>query len=267
MSDAVGQRPKAQIGRIIVITGASSGIGKALALRYAREAEVLALIGRDRGRLQAVADECGKLCATVRMGLLDVRNRAGMMRWLDDLDRSTPIDLVIANAGLMTGTPHGGEIEPADAGYAAIETNVLGVLNTIQAVLPAMMSRRRGQIAIIGSLAGFIPLPDCPSYCASKSAVLSYGLSLRTLLSPYGIGVSVVCPGHVTTPMTARESGRKPFEMPAEKAADLIVAGLRRNRSVIAFPLFYGLATRLHGLLPDRLRSWLLAGSRFTVSD
>ena len=258
---------KTQNIRTIVITGASSGIGKALALRYAREGTILALIGRDQGRLQAVADECGRLGASVRVGLLDVRDRAAIMRWLDDLDRSSPVDLIIANAGLMAGTPPGGEIEPANAGYAVIETNILGVLNTIQPLLPAMMSRRRGQIAIIGSLAGFIPLPDSPSYCASKSAVLSYGLSLRALLSPYGIGVSVVCPGHVTTPMTARESGRKPFEMTPERAAGVIVAGLGRNRSVIAFPFFYALSARLHGLLPDRLRRWLLARSRFTVSD
>ena len=267
MRDTGGQQAKDKYPRAIVITGASSGIGKALAIRYATGNAILALIGRDQVRLQAVADECCSLGASVRVGLLDVRDRLAMMRWLGDLDRSNPIDLVFANAGLMAGTPPGGEIEPADAGHAVVETNVLGVLNTIQPLLPSMMVRRRGQIAIVGSLAGFIGLPDCPSYSASKSAVLSYGLSLRALLSPYGIGVSVVCPGHVTTPMTLRESGRKPFEMTPERAVEVIVSGLRRNRSVIAFPFFYAQAARLHGLLPDRLRRWLLGYGRFTVSN
>jgi short-subunit dehydrogenase len=267
MHDTGGLQPKKQNARTIVITGASSGIGKALALRYALEGGTLALMGRDQARLETVANECRKLGASVRMGLLDVRNRTAMMRWLDDLDRSNPVDLAVANAGLMAGTPPNGEIEPPGAAYSVIETNVLGVLNTIQPLLPSMMSRRSGQIVIISSVAGFIPLPDCPSYSASKSAVLSYGLSLRTLLSPYGIGVSVVCPGYITTPMTLRESGHKPFEMPPEKAVDAIVAGLRRNRSVIAFPFMFALATRLHGLLPDYLRSRLLAGARFTVSE
>jgi short-subunit dehydrogenase len=255
------------MARTIVITGASSGIGKALALHYARERGALALLGRDEERLQAVAEECRKLGAGVRTALLDVRDRPGMARWLDELDRANQVDLVIANAGLMAGTPPSGEIEPADAGHAVIDTNVLGVLNTVQPLLSPMMARRRGQIAIIGSIAGFIPLPDCPSYSASKSAVLAYGLSLRALVGPHGIGVSVVCPGYVSTPMMSRESGRKPFVMPPERAAELIAAGLVRNRAVIAFPFFYALATRLHGLLPDRIRRLLLARSRFTVAD
>jgi short-subunit dehydrogenase len=254
--------------RTVLITGASSGIGKALAFHYAREGSTLALLGRDQSRLTMVAEECSKLGGSVaRINSLDVRNRAEMSSWIRDFDETTPVDLVIANAGVMAGTPPGGEIEPADAGYAVVETNVLGVLNTIQPLLPAMVSRQKGQIAIIGSIAGFIPLPDSPSYCASKSAVLNYGQSLRALLAPYDIGVSVVCPGYVTTPMAARESSRKPFVMSSERAAGLIVAGLKRNRAVIAFPFFFALATRLHGSLPDRIRRLLLSGYRFTVEN
>ena len=267
MGELTDLRPDYPIFRTIVITGASSGIGKALALRYARPENVLALIGRDQQRLSAVGQECSSRGATVRIGAIDVRDRVGLASWLTDLDRSTSVDLVIANAGLMAGTPPDGHIEPAESGYAVLETNVLGVINTIQPLLPAMMSRRRGQIAVVGSVAGYIPLPDCPSYSASKSAAMTYGLSLRALLMQHGIRVSVVCPGYVTTPMSARESGRKPFEISPQKAADLIVAGLERNRAVIAFPFFFALATRLHGLLPDRLRRWLSSGSRFTVAD
>jgi short-subunit dehydrogenase len=251
----------------IIITGASSGIGRALALHYARTKASLALTGRDRERLDTVAAECAGAGAMVRTAVLDVRDRAGLARWIAALDCETPVDLVIANAGVMTGTPPGDEIEPADAGYAAVEANVLGVLNTVQPLLGPMMARRRGQVAIVSSLAGLIALPDSPSYCASKSAVLAYGRSLRALLTPYGVGVSVICPGYVTTPMLLRERGRKPFTMSAERAAVIIASGLARNKAVIAFPALLAWATRLHGVLPEWLQRKILARSRFTVGD
>lgn len=257
----------APIPGTVVITGASSGIGQALALRYARDRATIGLIGRDQARLQNVAAECRSRGANVRSGEIDVRDRPELMRWLEAFDTATPIDLLIANAGVMEGTPPGGQIEPPDAAYTLIQTNVLGTLNTVQPLLPKMMARGRGQIAIVSSIAGFIPLPNSPSYCASKAAVLNYGLALRALLHPYGIGVSVICPGYVTTPMMLRESGPKPFAVPADKAADLICRGLDRNQAVIAFPFFFALVTRIGGLLPDRLRRWTMRPFRFTVSE
>jgi short-subunit dehydrogenase len=251
--------------RTILITGASSGIGRALALHYARNGGRLALFGRDSGRLEAVAGECRKLGADVSIYAVDVRNRTEMMARIAALDAATPVDLVIANAGTMAGTPPGGALEPAEAGYRVIETNVSGVFNTIQPLLGPMMVRRKGQLAIVSSIAAFVPLPDSPSYCASKSAVLAYGLSLRSLLKPYGIGVSVICPGYVATPMTLRECGPKPFVLKPERAADLIVAGLARNQPVIAFPRMFALATRLHGMLPDTMRRWVSSKFRFSV--
>lgn len=251
----------------VLITGASSGIGKALALHYAKQGSALALIGRDRARLDSTAEECRRLGANAHSALIDVRRREAMAEWIGAIDRASPIDLVFANAGLMAGTPADGHIEPADAGHGVIETNVLGVLNTVQPLLPAMMARGRGQIAIVSSIAAFIPLPDSPSYCASKSAVLAYGLSLRAALTSHGIAVSVICPGYVTTPMMLRESGPKPFVMPPERAVARIVTGLKRNRPVIAFPFLFALATRMHGLLPDRLRRFILRGTRFTVAE
>jgi short-subunit dehydrogenase len=257
----------APIPGTVVITGASSGIGQALALRYARAGATIGLIGRDQTRLQNVAAECQRRGANVRSGEIDVRDRPELTRWLEAFDTATPIDLLIANAGVMEGTPPGGKIEPPDAAYALIQTNVLGTLNTVQPLLPKMMARGRGQIAIVSSIAGFIPLPDSPSYCASKAAVLNYGLALRALLHPYGIGVSVICPGYVTTPMMLRESGPKPFTVPPERAADLICRGLDRNQAVIAFQFFFALVTRIGGLLPDRLRQWTMRPFRFTVSE
>jgi short-subunit dehydrogenase len=253
------------ISRTVVITGASSGIGKALALRYAHDKAVLGLLGRSSARLHDVADQCRQLGAVVQTATLDVRARSEMAQWLQDFDTTTPIDMLIANAGVMAGRPADADIESSPAGYALMETNVLGVLNSIQPVLPRMMARRRGQIGIMSSIAAFVALPDAPSYCASKSAVLTYGLALRSASRPSGIGVSVICPGYVITPMVQQESGRKPFAISPESAADVIVRGLQHNRAIIAFPFLFALITRLSGLLPDGVRRWMMP--RFTVDE
>ena len=251
----------------IVITGASSGIGRALALHYARGGAQLGLLGRDKERLEAAAKECRALGGEVSSAVIDVRRRAELGQWIRDFDSVAPVDLVIANAAVMEGTPPGGEIEPPDAAYALMETNVLGVLNTVQPLLPAMMARRRGQIALISSIAGFVPLADAPSYCASKAALISYGRSLRDLLLPYGVGVTVVCPGYVESPMSRREHGRKPFVMPAEKAAAIIARGIERNVETLILPRLFGTMTRISGMLPERLRRRINGSFRFTVGD
>jgi short-subunit dehydrogenase len=255
------------VPRRIVITGASSGIGKALALRYARSDASLGLLGRHKERLEAVAEECRALGAEVASGVIDVRSRDELKQWMLDFDRAAPVDLVIANAGVMAGTPPGGEIEPSDAAYALIETNVLGLLNTVQPLLPAMMARRRGQIALVSSISGLTPVADSPSYSASKAAVLYYGLSLRDLLRPHGIGVSVICPGYISTPMTEREHGPKPFIMPVEQAAEIIARGVASNQGTLVIPRFFGTMTRITGLMPERIRRWINKSYRFTVGD
>ena len=254
--------------RTIVITGASSGLGEALALRYAREPNSrLGLIGRNRERLENVAQRCRDVGAAVSVAAIDVRSRAMMEDWLRRFDDENPIDLLIANAGVMTGSVAAGEIEPAEIAYQLVEINVLGVLNTVQPVVSRMIARGRGQIAIMSSIAGFVPLPDAPSYGASKAAALNYGLALRELLQPRGIKVSVVCPGYVSTAMMHQESGSKPFAMPPDRAAELIERGLAQDRAIITFPTFFALLTRLSGLLPDWLRRRTNAPFRFTVKN
>jgi short-subunit dehydrogenase len=252
--------------RTIVITGASSGIGEALALSYARDRERLGLLGRSNHRLDRVAEVCRNVGAAISTAAIDVRAHAEMEEWLQRFDDEGPVDLVIANAAIMGGSAALNEPESAEIARTLIETNVLGVINTVQPILPRMMARGRGQIAIVSSVAAFLPLADAPSYGASKSALLSYGLALRSLLSPRGIRVSVICPGYVATPMMHQESGPKPFAMPPEQAAALIKRGLRRNRPVIAFPTTFALITRVGGMLPDRLRRWTSRPFRFTVS-
>ncbi|HEU0215437.1 MAG TPA: SDR family NAD(P)-dependent oxidoreductase [Stellaceae bacterium] len=253
--------------KTIVITGASSGIGAALALRYARDGVRLGLLGRSEARLERMAAECRRLGAEVELGTVDVRARAEMFAWLEKFDAAHPVNLLFANAGVMAGRPDDGPMETAKASHALVETNVLGTLNTIHPLLPRMMARRAGQIAIVSSIAGFIPLADAPSYGASKAATLSYGLALRALLDEHGIRVSVICPGYVRTPMMEQESGPKPGAIEPAAAAELIVRGLERNKPVITFPFLFSLMTRIGGMLPDRLRRRTQQPYRFTVAE
>jgi short-subunit dehydrogenase len=250
----------------VVITGASSGIGAALAERYAQLGARLGLLGRDHHRLAAVAEQCRVLGAETHTGVIEVGDRAGLTTWLDKFDRDTPVDILIANAGVVAGASEGEPIETAEISRLLIETNVVGVLNTIHPLLPRMLARGRGNIAIMSSIGGFVPLPQMASYSASKSAVLTYGLALRAALRSRGIGVSVICPGYVDTPMTARIIGPKPFLMSAERAAERIQRGIARNRAIIAFPAHFALAMRLMGFLPDWARRCTAPFVRFRVS-
>jgi short-subunit dehydrogenase len=238
-----------------------------MALRYARDGARLGLLGRNRARLDETCEQCRKAGAEVRSGALDVRARDDMGAWLENFDAAWPIDLLIANAGIMVGSPGGGEVEAAEDSHAAIEINVIGVLNAVHPVLPKMIGRGRGQIAIMSSLAGFIPLADAPSYCASKAAVLSYGLGLRGAVEGKGISVSVVCPGYVDTPMIAQETGWQPFKMSPEAAADQTVRGLAANRAVIAFPSVLATMSWIGGQLPDRVRRLTARPFAFKVSN
>lgn len=234
--------------RSIVITGASSGIGEALAVAYAGPGLSLALTGRDRGRLDGVAERCRNAGATVTAGIVDSADRATMVAWLAAVDAAAPVDLVIANAGISAGT--GGGVETEEQARRILSVNLDGVLNTIHPLLPAMRARRRGQIALMASQAGFRGLPGAPAYCASKAAVRVYGEALRGDLAGEGIGVSVICPGFVKSRMTAVNRFPMPFLMDSDQAARAIRRGLERNAARIAFPWPMAAAVWLLALLP-----------------
>jgi NADP-dependent 3-hydroxy acid dehydrogenase YdfG len=232
----------------VLITGASSGIGAALALAYAAPGVTLALGGRDPDRLAAVAADCRARGAAVATATVDVTDRDRMTEWIDAADRVAPLILVIANAGISAGTGDGGE--SAAQARRIFAVNVDGVLNTIHPALERMRPRRAGQIAIMSSLAGFRGFPGAPAYCAGKAAVRVLGEALRGELAADGIGVSVVCPGYVESPMTAVNRFPMPLLMPADRAARIIRRGLDRNRGRIAFPWPIYAIVRLLAALP-----------------
>src|SRR5262245_8382165 len=187
--------------QIIAITGASSGIGAALAQYYAAPGRTLALIGRHEERLQQVARFCRDKGAAAEIGMADVRDRRAISEWLLAFDARFPIDLLVANAGILAGSLENGSIESLEKSTIQIETNFLGALNTALPVLEAMLPRKRGQIAFTSSLAAFASHPDWPAYCASKAGLLVYAMSLRERLRGSGGKINAICPGWVTGPI------------------------------------------------------------------
>ena len=242
--------------KVILITGASSGIGEALAVAYAADGMTLVLVGRDLERLDSVAAKCRDGGAEVRLATIDVTDARFFAQWLDGVDAMTPIDLVIANAGISGGTAGG--VEDDEQVRRIFAVNLDGLFNTVHPLIARMAGRRRGQIALMSSLAAFRGYPGAPAYCASKAAVRSYGESLRGALAPDGIEVSVICPGFVRSRMTAANKFKMPFLMDARRAARIIKRGLARNKSRIAFPFPTYFAAWLTGALPPSLTDpWL----------
>ena len=242
--------------RCILITGASSGIGAGLARIYAGPGVSLAISGRDKERLLAVAESCRRRGAQVIAEVIDVKDRDAMAKWIELVDGEHPLDLVFANAGISGGT--GGEGEDEDQVREIFAVNMAGVLNTVLPAMVMMSQRKSGQIAITSSLAGFIGLPGAPAYSASKAAVKAYAEALRGWLKEDNIRVSVICPGYVKTRMTANNAFPMPFLMTADKAARKIKLGLARDQARIAFPWPLAAVMWLIAALPAAISGALL---------
>lgn len=218
----------------VLITGASSGIGRALAVECAkRGAQRIFLCGRDCGRLHSVSEECSRFGAVVRGDVVDVTDEISSREWIHSCEAEAPLELIFSNAGISTGEESEQNVRRTFA------TNVGGGLNV---VLPAIelfrrtTPRRRKQIVITASIAGYAPLSTCPAYAGSKAAMKNWGLSLRGMLRREGIKVNVVCPGFVRSRITDMNTCPMPFFMEADKAASIILNRVERDVGLIAFP-------------------------------
>lgn len=246
--------------RHIVITGASAGLGRALALAYAAPGVVLGLLGRDGARLDAAAQACRAKGAIVETGQIDVRDGAAMQTWLHQFDYTHPIDLLIANAGAASTLASAQDWEELERTAAIVDTNFYGAMHAVLPVVSRMRLRRRGQIALISSIAALRGMAISPAYCASKAAIKAYGDSVRPILVRDGVQMSIVLPGFVKTAMSDVFPGDKPFLWSAEKAALYIQRKLKTNRAEIAFPGLLAFGMRLLPLLPAVLADAILGG-------
>lgn len=242
----------------ILITGASSGIGEALAYYYAGPDVFMAICGRNEERLEAVAAACRKKGALIEMAIIDVADRDNMRDWIEDMDDTHPLDLIIANAGISGGTGGVMNGEPIDQARRIFEVNIMGVVNTLEPIIPRMVSRRSGQVALVSSMAGFRGFPSAPAYSASKGMVRFYGEALRGSLRDSGVKINVIMPGFVKSRITDANDFHMPFLMDADKAANIIAKGLARDCGRIAFPVPTLIGAWFISVLPDIIAQKLL---------
>lgn len=242
--------------RVVWITGASSGIGRSLAIALSREGIAIAASARRRDELDRLASEAPGIVPFP----LDVTNLTATRAVAAGIERQLgPIDLAILNAGI--GHRMGlADFDPAKAAET-MAVNYQGVVNGLGAILPAMRARGSGHVALMSSLAGYRGLPRGIDYCPSKAAAISLAESLRHEMVPAGLSVSVINPGFIDTPMVASATGELPYLMSSEEAARRILAGLARKRFEIAFPWQMRWLARIGQMLPYRLY-FFLSGDR-----
>ncbi len=240
----------------VLITGASSGIGEAMALELAAPHITLHLTARNEERLESVAEKCRHKGAIVKTTLIPVTEQEPLAALLKTWYKENPFDLIVANAGIAGDSSN--TSNPAKRLRMLTDVNLLGVLNTLEPVMDDMIKNKKGTIGLLGSMASFLPLPPSPAYSATKSGLLTWGDAIRPQLKKHHIHVSVICPGFVRSRITDKNNYTMPFFMEADKAAKIIIKGLKAKKARIAFPwVMYGILSVL-SVLPRPLQAFLL---------
>ncbi|WP_246116491.1 SDR family NAD(P)-dependent oxidoreductase [Cobetia crustatorum] len=250
--------------RRVLITGATGEIGGALARRYAAKGTTLILTGRKQRKLDGIAQQCRELGAEVECTVLNLCDEETLLTWLEEVCARGVPDIAIANAGMNTDIGPQGNGERWEDARRLLQTNVIGTLGMAHHLALAMKARGSGQLVLLSSLAAWHGLALTPSYSGSKAAVKAYGEGLRSWLKPFGVGVTVVMPGYVTSPMCEAMPGPKPFEMPADKAAQRILKGVARNRARISFPFPLNFGCWWLSVLPAGISQRLLGLFNYT---
>ncbi|ARE39412.1 Oxidoreductase, short-chain dehydrogenase/reductase family [Rhodovulum sp. P5] len=247
----------------IVLTGASGGLGQALAAELAAPGRHVLLLGRDGKRLTKAADAVREKGGEPHIAQACHTRPDQLAEVLRDFDAHAPVDLMIANAGVKTGNRGG--VEPAGQTARVVQVNLLGTIHGIEALMPRMQARGRGTLAIVGSLAAIAPHADLLSYSATKAGLHAYAKALRRSIHGTGLRVVTVIPGFMDTPMTDRQLGPAPLCLPADRAAQIIARGLARGRTTIAFPKSLIAASWLAERLPAPLSDAIMRQVRAEI--
>ncbi|WP_043831725.1 SDR family NAD(P)-dependent oxidoreductase [Muricoccus aerilatus] len=251
----------------IILSGASRGLGAALARRLAAPGVTLGLIARSEAGLRETAAACAGRGAAVRVAALDVRDAQAVARTVLDWDAAAPTALVIANAGIAAGRRPDGTPEGVAELTAQVSVNLLGSVNLVGPLLPAFRARRAGRIGLVASVAAFHGLPDSPGYCASKAGLWAWGQAIRADLRGSGAGVTLIAPGFFESDMGRAWQGRRPFSLTTDAAAARIERALRAGRPSCAFPLPLVAGLRALSFLPAPLADRAVRLLRFRIAE
>jgi short-subunit dehydrogenase len=245
--------------RVVLLTGASSGIGEGLALELGKRGARLGLVAR---RADALQDVVGQLGTDALALPVDVQDAEALRAAADRLrDEFGHIDVLIANAGIGA-TTDGANLDPDEVAQV-INVNVLGAANSVAAVIPEMVRRGSGQLVVVSSLAGYRGLPKSAAYCASKAAVSAFFESLRLDLQPKGIDVTIIHPGFIKTPLTAGRQAKMPFLMDLDDAVEKILNVIERRKKSYAFPWQLATIVRAGMVMPNFMYDWISRRNSF----
>ena len=240
----------------ILLTGASSGIGEALAVEYATRGAVLGLLARREERLGDLAKRCEAVGGTVRIYPVDATDAGATQAAADDLrSEFGAIDILIANAGIGGNNAETRSLRP-DAVKKVIDINLLGAANAVHAVLPHMLERGQGQLVAISSLAGFRGLPGSAAYSASKAGMTAFFESVRLDVQHKGISVTIIQQGFIKTPLTAGRENKMPFLMDLDEF-DGLFSSAGQDRDGIFYEYLWSAAMRIAGGADEVLRNQL----------
>lgn len=232
-----------------MITGASSGIGKGIALEIASRGANLGLVARREDLLNEIVSEARARNVKAVAASADVRDVKAVREAADRFRRELgPIDILIANAGIGT-SDHATRLTPEHAANV-IGINVLGAVNSVAAVLPEMVERKQGRLVAISSLAAYRGLAKSAAYCASKAAMTAYFESLRIDLRHTGVGVTIIHPGFIKTALTSGREAKMPYLMELDSGVKKIVTAIEKEKKIYAFPWQLATIVRATMLLP-----------------
>jgi short-subunit dehydrogenase len=238
--------------KVALITGASSGIGRALAVEMGKRGASVGLLARRAESLSEVAREVGAAGGRARALPADVTDAKSVRAAADELRKQFgAVDVLVANAGVGVLTDDYARLGEQVA--ETLEINLIGAANSASAVLPEMIARGSGHVVAISSLASYRGLPKSGAYCASKAAMNAFFESLRLDLKGTGVAVSIIKPGFIKTPLTAGREARMPFLLELDYATRKILRAIEARRTSYAFPWQLASIARLGRLMPDRL--------------
>ncbi len=239
--------------KVVFLTGASSGIGEALALAMAKRGATLGLLARREELLKELADKCERNGGNARYFAVDVTDAESVAEAANFLrDEFGKIDVLIANAGIGGNNSETRSLNP-QAVAQVININLLGAVNAVSAVLPVMLDNKSGQLVAISSLAGFRGLPKSAAYSASKAGMTAFFESVRLDVQKRGVAVTIIQPGFIKTPLTSGRNNKMPFLMELEDAVPLFLRAIEKRKKFAAFPWQLATFVRMGKIFP----AWL----------